>query len=104
MQRQRRDPASQPATRRMIVPPNTPIGCVYYLLLITWCIAAATRHGFVRNSPNWTTASGVMFAVGVGLVATGLSRFWWAPRDKLQGSWITIAGSLAIWAAIWGTW
>jgi protein-S-isoprenylcysteine O-methyltransferase Ste14 len=94
-----------PAPRRTAVQMNSPTGCVYYLLLLTWCVAAAIRHsGGGQAGASWRTTSGIMFAVGVGLLVTGLWTLTTPPRDRLQGWWITIIGGLAIGGAIWGVW
>ncbi len=103
-----RDPFGRPAAprRRGLVRPDTPAGCVYYLFLLVWCVAAFVRH----TSPDgqagatWHTASGVMFAVGVGLMLVGLWTILSPPRDRLQGAWITVVGSFAIVGATWGGW
>lgn len=95
-----------PQGRRGIVRPETPTGCVYYLLLLVWCIAAFVRHVAVggQGGATWHTASGVMFAVGVGLLLTGLWTLFSPPHDRPQGLWITVIGSLAIIGATWGGW
>lgn len=96
----------RPTPRRGIVRPETPTGCAYYLFLFTWCIAAFVRH----TDPNgqagstWHTATGVMFAVGVGLLVTGTWTLLSMPRERLQGGWITVIGGLAIAGALWGGW
>lgn len=96
----------QPAPRRGIVRPETPTGCAYYLFLLTWCIAAFVRHTDPagHGGTTWNTASGVMFAVGVGLVVTGIWTLIAPPRDRVQGGWITIIGGFAITGALWGPW
>ena len=104
---QRPNPSNrQPAPRRGIVKPETPGGCAYYLLLLTWCIAAFVRHTDAAGpaGSTWNTATGVMFAIGVGLVVTGGWSLLLPPRDLLQGGWITVIGGLAITGALWGGW
>lgn len=104
----RRDPYQRPLPRPRgrIVRPETPTGCVYYLFLLVWCIAAFVRHVFSDGpaGATWRTASGIMFAVGVGLMLVGLWTLFSPPRDRLQGAWITVVGSLAIVGATWGGW
>lgn len=103
-----RDPYRRPPPqpRRGIVRPETPTGCAYYLLLLTWCIAAFVRHTSPdgQTGATWHTASGIMFAVSVGLIVTGLWTLLSPPRDRLQGIWITVIGSLAVIGATWGGW
>lgn len=96
----------RPARRRGLVKPETPGGCAYYLLLVAWCIAAFVRHTDPAGQAGttWNTATGVMFAVGVGLIVTGLWTFFFPPRDRLQGGWITVVGGLAVSGALWGLW
>lgn len=96
----------RPAPRRGIVKPETPGGCAYYLFLFTWCIAAFIRgtDSAGQAGATWHTATGVMFAVGVGLVATGIGTLLFPPRDLLQGGWITVFGGLAVMGALWGAW
>lgn len=99
-------PNRRPAPRRGIIKPETPGGCAYYLLLLSWCVAAFARHTDVSGQAGttWQTATGIMFAVGVGLVVTGLWTLVLPPRDRLQGGWITVVGGLAITSAVWGAW
>jgi protein-S-isoprenylcysteine O-methyltransferase Ste14 len=99
-------PNRRPALRRGVVKPETPSGCAYYLLLFTWCGAAFVRHmdPAGRAGSTWNTATGIMFAVGVGLVVAGLWTLIFPPRDRLQGGWITVVGGLAVSGALWGLW
>ena len=103
-----RDPVRRPPLprRRGLVRPETPTGCIYYLFLLTWCVAAFVRHTSSSGAAGvtWHTASGIMFAVGVGLMLVGLWTVFSPPYDRPQGLWITVVGGLAIAGATWGGW
>lgn len=96
----------RPAPRRGIVRPETPNGCAYYLFLFAWCIAAFARHmdPAGQSGTTWHTATGVMFALGVGIVVTGIWTLITPPHDRLQGGWITVIGGFAVSGALWGAW
>lgn len=99
-------PNRRPARRRSIVNPATPGGCAYYLLLLAWCVGLVVRQTDPagRSGATWNTGTGVMFAAGVGLVATGLWTLFVPPRSRLAGGWMAVLGVLAIFDAIWGIW
>jgi hypothetical protein len=94
-----------PQRRRSIVPLDQPAGCVYYLLLLAWSIAAFVRH--TAGGPSGAAArvpSALMFAAGCGLLALGAWTLVNSGARRLAGYWFAAAGLLATAGAIWGAW